>query len=112
MNPPLFHDYLALRQEFGREVAVQTIRWRLSHLSALQCAAEPEDATEHSQVRVVESLDVYYSQEPLEKAKEGLAAWREDMPEESRHVYCVEGDEARIVRPVYVRQSSNTDYND
>ncbi|VDC07026.1 unnamed protein product [Peniophora sp. CBMAI 1063] len=95
VNPPLFHDYLALRKEFGREVAAQTVRWRLSHLVALQRAAEAEDATEHTQVRIVESLDVYYSLEALEKAKEGLAAWKEDMPEESRDVHCVEGEEAQ-----------------
>ena len=80
---------------------MQTIRWRLSHLVALRHAAEAEDATEHSQVRVVESLDVYYSHETLEKAKEGLTAWREDMPEESRDVYCVEGAEVQTVRRGY-----------
>ncbi|KZV61824.1 FAD dependent oxidoreductase [Peniophora sp. CONT] len=96
VNPPLFHDYISLRKEFGQEVAAQTVRWRLSHLVALQRAAEAEHAVEHTQVRNVESVDVYYSQEALDKAKEGLNAWRQDMPEEARDVYCVEGEEARI----------------
>ncbi|KAI0027001.1 FAD dependent oxidoreductase [Vararia minispora EC-137] len=95
INPPLYTDYVQLKEEFGRDMAKRIIRWRLSHLYELQRVAFEEGALEFCQIREVDCLDVYYSKEEYAKAKELLAAWREDMPEEAQKVYSVDDKEAK-----------------
>ncbi|KAI0063079.1 FAD dependent oxidoreductase [Artomyces pyxidatus] len=94
INPPLFHDYTELKQEHGADIAQKIIRFRLAHLGELRSVAEEEGTSEHSQIRDVESFDVYYSPETYQSEKEALERWRADMPDEARDVHAIDGEEA------------------
>ncbi|KAI0271727.1 FAD dependent oxidoreductase [Gloeopeniophorella convolvens] len=94
VNPPLFHDYKDLKAEFGLDAAKRIIRFRLAHLPALREAVEEADALEHSQLRDIEKLDVYFDQKVFDEQKQALEQWRADMPEEAAGSYVVEGKEA------------------
>ncbi|THH06507.1 hypothetical protein EW146_g9590 [Bondarzewia mesenterica] len=95
INPPLFHDFSELKSRYGLDTARRIIRFRLAHLPELIRVAEEEGARTESQIREVESLDVYYRTDTFEEGVKALNAWKEDMPEESREVYALEGEEAR-----------------
>ena len=97
ISPPLFHDYVRLKSEFGVESAKCIIRFRLAHLSALREAVEDIDALDHSQIRDVEKLDVYFNQNEFKEEAEALEIWRNDMPEEAADSRVVEGREAAKV---------------
>ena len=94
INPPLFHNFVQLKAEFGSEMAKRIINWRLSHHQELQRVAEEEGILDHSQIRDVEGLDVYCTQDKYQMEKEAYEVWKTDMPKEAEGVYCVDGDEA------------------
>ncbi|KAI0317894.1 FAD dependent oxidoreductase [Amylostereum chailletii] len=94
VNPPLYHDYAKMKKDHGVETAKQIVCFRLSHMVELQRVADEEGAVKHSQIRVVEGIDVFYAEKELEEAKEKVAIWKADMPEESKGFYVVEGEEA------------------
>ena len=79
-------------------MAKRIIRWRLSHLQELKRVAQEEGIVEHTQIRDVEFLDVYYNLEDFKKAVECLRAWKADMPDEAEGVHTVNGAEAIEVR--------------
>lgn len=66
INPPLFHDYLQVKSEFGVESAKRIIRFRRAHHSVLREAVEDIGALDLSQIRDVERLDVYFEQDRFE----------------------------------------------
>ncbi|KAH7910011.1 FAD dependent oxidoreductase-domain-containing protein [Hygrophoropsis aurantiaca] len=95
INPPLYHDYTALKRQFGAETAKAIMRFRLSHLGEMRRVAAEEQLVEASQCREVESVDVYYDQGVFDKAKRKLEAYRRDMPVESAPYRVYEAAEAR-----------------
>ena len=97
VNPPLFHDYLQLKSEFGVESAKRILRFRHAHHSSLREAIEEIGALDHSQIRDVEHLDVHFERDTFEEQVKRLEAWRKDMPEESEGCRAIEGNEAAKV---------------
>jgi hypothetical protein len=97
INPPLFDDYVQLKSEFGIESAKRIIRFRCAHLSALREAVEDIGALDHSQIRDVEKLDVFFDHDTFEGEIKALEAWRKDMPKEAAETRVVEGSEAAKV---------------
>jgi hypothetical protein len=97
ISPPLFHDYIRLKSEFGVDSAKRIIRFRLAHLSALREAVKDIDALDHSQIRDVEKLDVYFNQDKFKEEVKALEIWRNDMPKEAADIRVVEGCEAAKV---------------
>lgn len=97
LNPPLHHDYVQLKSDFGIESAKRIIRFRLAHLSALREAVEEIGALDHSQIRDVENLDVYFDHDTFKKEVQALEVWRKDMPEEAADCRVIEGSEAAKV---------------
>ncbi|KAI0050122.1 FAD dependent oxidoreductase [Auriscalpium vulgare] len=98
--PDMFHDYAELRQDHGIDMARKIVRFRLAHLEELMRVADEEGATECSQIRAVERLDVHFELERYEKMKAALELCKADMPEEARDVYAVDGEDAVKVRQV------------
>jgi len=94
IDPPLFHDYLWLKSDFGVESAKRIIRFRRAHHSALRQAVEEIGAVDHSQIRDTEMLDIYFDRDTFDKEVKALEAWRKDMPEEAKECRVVEGSEA------------------
>jgi hypothetical protein len=94
---PLFHDYVQLKSEFGIESAKRIIRFRRAHLSVLREAVEDIDALDHSQIRDVEKLDVYFDHDTFNEEVKVLEVWRKDMPEEAADSRVVQGGEASKV---------------
>ena len=97
LNPPLYHDYVQLKSDFGAESAKRIIRFRRAHLSALREAVEEIGALDHSQIRDVEKLDVYFDHDTFQKEVRALEVWRKDMPEEAADSRVIEGSEAAKV---------------
>ena len=97
ITPPLFHDYQELKKEHGEQNAQRIIRFRMAHLHELTRVAEQEGVLEHSQIRKVECLDVFYSKDNFEDQKEHLKVWKADMPEEARDTFVSEGTEMNEV---------------
>ena len=97
LNPPLFHDYVQLKSEYGVESAKRIIRFRRAHISALREAVGEIGALNHSQIRDVEMLDVYFDHDTFKKEAQALEVWRKDMPEEAADSRVIEGHEAAKV---------------
>jgi hypothetical protein len=106
ISPPLFHDYVRLKSEFGVESAKRIIRFRLAHLSALREAVEDIDVLDHSQIRDVEKLDVYFDHDGFKEEVKAFEIWRDDMPEEAADSRVVEGSEAAKVTISFLLLSS------
>ncbi|KAH9982041.1 FAD dependent oxidoreductase-domain-containing protein [Lactifluus volemus] len=94
INPPLFHDYVQLKSEFGIESAKRIIRFRLAHLSAMREAVEGIGALEHSQIRDVEALNVHFHPNTFEEHVKELEVWRAEMPKEAANCRVFKGSEA------------------
>ncbi|KAI0245683.1 FAD dependent oxidoreductase-domain-containing protein [Lactifluus subvellereus] len=94
INPPLFHDYVQLKSEFGIDSAKRIIRFRRAHLSALREAVEATGALDYSQIRDVEKLDIYFDRDTFEEHVKALEVWRADMPEEAAGSRVFGGSEA------------------
>jgi hypothetical protein len=97
LNAPLYHDYVQLKSDFGVESAKRIIRFRLAHLPALREAVEEIGALDHSQIRDVEKLDVYFDHDTFEEEAQALEVWRQDMPEEAADSRVIAGSEAAKV---------------
>jgi hypothetical protein len=97
VNPPLFHDYQDLKSDFGTESAKRIIRFRCAHLSTMREAIQGIDALEHSQIRDVEKLDVYFDRDAFDQHVRALEVWKADMPEEAASSRVFEGSEAAKV---------------
>ena len=103
VKPPLQHDYARLKKKLGAEQAAKIIRLRLAHIVEMLAIAKEEGILESSQVRNVDSLDVYWSAEMFEVAKKDLETWKADMPVESRDYEWIEGKEASKVSRLQIR---------
>ncbi|KAF7370571.1 FAD-dependent protein [Mycena sanguinolenta] len=55
ITPPLFHDYLRIKEEVGVDMAKAIIRFRLAHLAELLRVAEEDEILEDSQCREVDT---------------------------------------------------------
>ena len=97
VKPPLQHDYTRLKKKLGAEQASKIIRLRLAHIVEMLATAKEEGILESSQVRKVDSLDVYWSAEMFEAAKKDLETWKADMPAESQAYEWIESKEASRV---------------
>ncbi|KDQ55012.1 hypothetical protein JAAARDRAFT_135046 [Jaapia argillacea MUCL 33604] len=89
INPPLYADYGDLKAKYGEKEAKTIIKFRISHLNEMKIVAKDEEISKVSQVRDVESLDVYLDQELFDEATRDLQVWKKDMPFESQecHLY-------------------------
>ena len=56
--------------------------------------ASVEDILKESQVRDTEHLEVFFERDAFAEAKQGLEAWKADMPDESQGFDAYEGNEA------------------
>ncbi len=82
---------------FGVESAKRIIRFRCAHLSALREAVGEIGALNHSQIRDVEKLDIYFDDDAFKEEVEALEVWRKDMPEEAADSRVIGGSEAAKV---------------
>lgn len=96
--PPLHDDYVEIKAKYGAIEAAKFVRMRLQHIQELIAVAKEEGASEVSQAREVNGLDVYLAEEPYREAKARFEAWAAEMPEEAKGISCVEGKEAIEVR--------------
>jgi hypothetical protein len=114
LNPPLYHDYVQLKSDFGIESAKRIIRFRRAHLSALREAVEEIGALDHSQIRDVEDLDVYFDHDTFKEDVQALEVWRKDMPEEAADSRVIEGSEAAkvTISPGLLNRSDGTSLKD
>ena len=94
VNPPLYHDYKELKDEFGADVAKKNIHFRLAHLQEFLAIAEAEGIEKQSQCRRSEHFDVYFDKEEYEEVKASLHVWKAEMPEESCSWVSVDSPEA------------------
>jgi hypothetical protein len=108
LNPPLYHDYIRLKTDFGIESAKRIIRFRCAHLSALREAVEEFGALDHSQIRDVEDLDVYFDHDTFKEDLRAFEVWRKDMPEEAADSRVIEGSEAAKVTICFLLLGSST----
>lgn len=97
INPPLFHDYVQLKSEFGIDSAKRIVRFRRAHLSAVREAVEATGALDYSQIRDVEKLDIHFTRDTFEEHLKALEVWRTDMPEEAEGFHVIRGSEAAKV---------------
>ncbi|KAI0641091.1 FAD dependent oxidoreductase [Trametes meyenii] len=94
INPPLYHDYGVLRDEYGEHVAKVMIAFRRAHLTEIQRIAIEEGILEQSQCRETEHLDVFTCPKAFAESKANLENWRAAMPVESSSFVCHERAEA------------------
>lgn len=93
INPPLYIDYVELKEALGTEMAKKIIRFRLKHLPTLLTIAGEEGLLTQSQCRKVDAFDVYSEKELFEAVKKDLAVYRADLPAESTKFRVVESKE-------------------
>ncbi|KAJ7612451.1 FAD dependent oxidoreductase [Mycena polygramma] len=82
ITPPLFHDYLTLKEEHGTEMAKSIIEFRLAHLAELIRVSREEDILADSQCREVETFDVFFDDETFDLAVQKLTVYLDEMPEQ------------------------------
>ncbi|EIW86226.1 DAO-domain-containing protein [Coniophora puteana RWD-64-598 SS2] len=94
INPPLYHDYAALKAHLGARTAQQIVRFRLSHLDAVRRAVDDEERVHannagRAQFRDVEAVDVFFERATFERAKALVGVYSADMPVEgARYEVC------------------------
>ncbi|OSD05706.1 FAD dependent oxidoreductase [Trametes coccinea BRFM310] len=94
INPPLYHDYSELKEDYGERIAKIMIAFRRAHLFEVQRIAEEEGILKESQVRETEHLDVFQCPQTFAESKARLEEWRAAMPVESSTFVAYDGDEA------------------
>ena len=98
INPPLYHDYMTLKEKHGEHVAKVIVAFRRSHITEMQRIASQENIQKQSQIRETEHLDVYTCPTVFAEAVDNLAKWRAEMPLESSSFVVHEREEAINVR--------------
>jgi hypothetical protein len=93
IDPNLYQDYDELVEDHGTEMAQKIIRFRLSHMDAMQTVAAEEDLIGHSQFRRTKVTDVFLTREGWENAKVQMTLFRKDMPEEAAVLRLQDGRE-------------------
>lgn len=93
-----YEEYAVLRKRLGAAVAANIVRFRASHLQQLINVAADlgRDAVLHSEVREVETLDIFHDFEVFEKASKRLQVFKEELPTEGSKYRCYEGGAARV----------------
>jgi hypothetical protein len=94
-----FSDYEELKTRFGKEQAMQIVKFRLSHVEALWEVAEslgPETARQ-AEVRPVEGACAVFDQKTWDDINFRREKWLEDFPGERSHYLSVAGSEAQKV---------------
>ncbi|KAM5352833.1 hypothetical protein ACJ41O_005555 [Fusarium nematophilum] len=80
-------EYLEFKNKFGQKEAMKLIRFRLSHLPAMESlvnSSKNPALLELTQLRKVRFVSVYFEEEPWKDALENLAEFKKDMPQESK----------------------------
>ncbi|KAG5337154.1 hypothetical protein C0989_010487 [Termitomyces sp. Mn162] len=93
ITPVLYEQYPDLKDAFGPETAVQIMRFRLAHISALLEAAREEGLLEDTGCRRVDAFDVYRSQELFKESKRKLEVYQRELPVEGEAYKVREGEE-------------------
>lgn len=93
-------EYGSLKKKFGKEVAMEVVRFRLAHLDALLAVAEAEgeEVVKESQIRRCETADVCFEESVWEDTKRRLAVFLEDFEDQRGLWIAYEAEEARKVR--------------
>lgn len=98
INPPLFDDWEGNKERYGERDAKLLVQFRLAHVGEMRSIAAAENILDASQVRVTEHLEVYLDEEKFQEARDKLARWQEEMPDEASSYVAYEGTEATQVR--------------
>ena len=98
INPPLYHDYMDLKEKHGEHVAKVMVAFRRAHITEMQRIASQENIQKQSQIRETEHLDVYTCPTVFAEAVDNLAKWRAEMPLASSSFVVHEREEAIKVR--------------
>jgi hypothetical protein len=106
ITPVLYSDYIGLKETYGKEMAKQIIRFRLSHLQELLTVAKEENLLDDSQCRQVEAFDVFHDTGLFRKALSWLREYQTDLPEESLHFKVYESPAELEVRACAHTKSS------
>lgn len=97
INPPLWQDWVDMKERHGEKDAEMLINFRLAHVKEMHAVASKEDILKESQVRETEHLEVHMSQETFNEACEGLKAWTVDMPGVANDYSTCAGADAQVV---------------
>jgi glycine/D-amino acid oxidase-like deaminating enzyme len=92
-----YEEYARLSKAYSRNDCADIVRFQLRHLDALLQFARSlgNEAELHSEMREVETLDVFYDQSGFEKAVKHLNLYLRDFPDE-KATWCVyKGQEAQ-----------------
>lgn len=108
ITPVLYQEYCELKKQYGQQVAIQIIRFRLSHLTELLSIATEEGLLEDSQCRETDSYDVYQDINLYRYAKQLLQTYMEDLPVESSDFRIIEDKESLAVRVPNCSSHSHT----
>ncbi|KAJ7668313.1 FAD dependent oxidoreductase [Mycena rosella] len=84
ITPLQYHDYVALKQEHGADMAKSIIKFRLTHLEELIRVSKEEDILADSQCREVETFDVFFDPETYDSAIQNLKEFLDDMPDQRK----------------------------
>jgi choline dehydrogenase-like flavoprotein len=93
-------DYAGLKTKYGTEAAKKIVRFRLAQLDAMLETAKDlgPKLLDASELRCVDSLDVYYDREVFDRMKLRLADYLADFPEQRDRWLAYEGEDLDDVR--------------
>lgn len=94
ITPNVYNDFSKLKTTHGLKVALQIIRFRLAHISALILAANDEHLLADSQARTVQEYDVYLNQDLFDESKGELHKFVKEAPEAADGFMVIEGRKA------------------
>ncbi|KAH9476985.1 hypothetical protein JR316_0010901 [Psilocybe cubensis] len=79
-SPIIYNEYFRLKKAHGATVALQILRFRLAHITALIEVAKAEGLSADSQARLVDNFDAFLQPEFFEKATDELKAFLKEVP--------------------------------
>ena len=94
ISPNVYNEFSQLKTTHGLSTALQIIRFRLAHISALILAAGDEHLLADSQARTVQEYDVYLNQELFDESKGELREFVKEAPEAAEGFTVIEGGKA------------------
>ena len=94
ISPNVYNEFSQLKSNHGFSVALQIIRFRLAHISALISAASDEHLLADSQARTVQEYDVYLNQDLFDQSKGELREFVKEAPDAAQGFTVIEGRKA------------------
>ncbi|THV01232.1 FAD dependent oxidoreductase [Dendrothele bispora CBS 962.96] len=82
VSPILYPEYPTLKKKLGVEEAKTIIRFRRAHIEEYLKVSKEEGLDVDSQIRRVQTYDVFFDKGLLDEMKERLAVYLEEIPEE------------------------------